>query len=82
MEFGPFQVNDDQTLSLNPYSWNQFANIIFLESPGMFVRFSRLIRYIAGVGFSYTTVQSEYPTGDKITAGNAILPLFRLKHSK
>ncbi|KAF2354231.1 Peptidase S10 serine carboxypeptidase [Trinorchestia longiramus] len=40
-ELGPFKVNDDaQTLTENPYTWNTFANIVYLESP-------------ACVGFSY-----------------------------
>jgi cathepsin A (carboxypeptidase C) len=40
-ELGPFTVNDDaQTLTENPYTWNTFANIIYLEAP-------------ACVGFSY-----------------------------
>ncbi|XP_010426794.1 PREDICTED: serine carboxypeptidase-like 38 [Camelina sativa] len=39
---GPFRVLDDsKTLLRNPYSWNNEANILFLESP-------------AAVGFSYS----------------------------
>ncbi|MFS7979696.1 putative carboxypeptidase D [Helianthus anomalus] len=57
MELGPFRVNNDgKTLSINKYSWNQVANILFLESP-------------AGVGFSYSNKSSDYKTpGDTQTA--------------
>ncbi|XP_026394481.1 serine carboxypeptidase II-3-like [Papaver somniferum] len=57
MELGPFRVNSDgETLSLNEYSWNNAANVIFLESP-------------AGVGFSYSNITSDYTlSGDTRTA--------------
>jgi len=53
-EHGPFRPNSDGTLSLNPYSWNLYANIFYVEIP-------------AGVGFSYST-SGEYRTGDALTA--------------
>ncbi|WMV12940.1 hypothetical protein MTR67_006325, partial [Solanum verrucosum] len=55
MELGPFRVNKDgKTLWLNPFAWNNVANILFLESP-------------AGVGFSYSNTSSDYTTGDEKT---------------
>ncbi|CAL0304361.1 unnamed protein product [Lupinus luteus] len=56
-EVGPFRVNSDgKTLYKNNYSWNNDANLLFLESP-------------VGVGFSYSNRSSDYSTyGDKRTA--------------
>ncbi|XP_059666102.1 serine carboxypeptidase-like 27 isoform X2 [Cornus florida] len=59
-EIGPFRIRSDgKTLYLNPYAWNNLANLLFLESP-------------AGVGFSYTNTTSElYTGGDQRTAEDA-----------
>jgi len=67
-ELGPFRPNPDSTLSINPNSWNKFANIIFLESP-------------AGVGFSYSNTPSDYTVGDVRTANDTytfLLGFFKL----
>lgn len=57
-EQGPFRPQQDGTLLINPYAWNAHANVIFLESP-------------AGVGFSYSNVNSDYTVGDVRTADDA-----------
>ncbi|XVF83268.1 hypothetical protein PTKIN_Ptkin16aG0472700 [Pterospermum kingtungense] len=59
-EVGPFRVRSDgKTLYLNPYAWNQEANLLFLDSP-------------AGVGFSYSNTSSDiYTVGDNRTAEDA-----------
>lgn len=55
-ELGPFYPNKDgKTLQINPYRWNQAANMLFLESP-------------AFVGFSFSETASDAKVGDKQTA--------------
>jgi len=50
-EFGPFIFEKDGILSKNPNTWNQVANILYVEQP-------------AGVGFSYYTDDSDKIVGD------------------
>nr|XP_016500711.1 PREDICTED: serine carboxypeptidase-like 31 isoform X3 [Nicotiana tabacum] len=58
-EIGPFLVDSDGFgLTLNPYSWNKEANLLFLESP-------------IGVGFSYSNTSGDYHNlGDDFTAND------------
>ena len=39
-ENGPFKINDNLTLKLNPYSWNTNANMLYVDQP-------------VGTGYSY-----------------------------
>lgn len=54
-EHGPFTVNLKHTLDLNPFSWNKVANMVYIEIP-------------AGVGFSYSPLDSDNSIGDTQTA--------------
>lgn len=60
-EIGPFHIKPDgKTLYLNPYSWNQVANILFFDSP-------------VGVGYSYSNTSSDLlNNGDKKTAADSL----------
>lgn len=57
-ENGPFTVTKDKRLVYNPYSWNKFANMLYLESP-------------AGVGFSYAA-DGNVTTDDDLTSLNSL----------
>jgi len=32
-EQGPFKINDDVTLRINPWSWNNASNLLFVDQP-------------------------------------------------
>ncbi|MBA0571804.1 hypothetical protein Golob_002178, partial [Gossypium lobatum] len=65
-EIGPFRINKSASgLYLNKFSWNNVANLLFLETP-------------AGVGFSYTNRSSDLlDTGDRRTAMDSLEFLIR-----
>ena len=45
MEIGPYRVNDDGTLRYSEGSWDEFANVLFVDNP-------------VGTGFSYVNTDS------------------------
>ena len=51
IEMGPFIFNSGGSLSLNPHSWNNIANILYVEQP-------------AGVGFSTFSDPDDANVGD------------------
>ncbi|EOY03677.1 Serine carboxypeptidase-like 25 isoform 4 [Theobroma cacao] len=65
-EIGPFRINKTASgLYLNKFSWNNVANLLFLETP-------------AGVGFSYSNHSSDlFDTGDRRTAMDSLEFLIR-----
>lgn len=45
MEIGPYRLKDDATLEYNSGSWDEFANLLFVDNP-------------VGTGFSYVDTDS------------------------
>ena len=45
MEIGPYRLKDDQHLKYNEGSWDEFANLLFVDNP-------------VGTGFSYVDTDS------------------------
>eukprot|EP00756_Hemistasia_phaeocysticola_P018278 Hpha_TRINITY_DN15584_c1_g1::TRINITY_DN15584_c1_g1_i1::g.107419::m.107419 len=46
VENGPYKVDSDQKVTLNPYSWNSKANILYIDQP-------------VGTGFSYDSSSTD-----------------------
>ncbi|KAI3826778.1 hypothetical protein L1987_00833 [Smallanthus sonchifolius] len=71
-EIGPVSLNkEDLTLTLNPNSWTQMANIIFVDMP-------------AGTGFSYAEIKEGWISSDSIQVAQAndFIKKFLSDHSK
>eukprot|EP00808_Paulinella_micropora_P012744 g69107.t1 len=67
-ENGPILIDDNGDPYLNAFAWNRYASVVYLEAP-------------AGVGFSYSSISSDYTTGDAQTAQdnwNALQTFFTL----
>jgi len=56
-ENGPFSVDKNMNLTLNPYSWNSFSNLLYVDQP-------------VGTGFSYADFDQDYVTDEKQIAEN------------
>lgn len=56
-EHGPLHLNDDSTISMNPWAWNMKANMIYLEAP-------------IGVGFSIGSADDMKHINDDTTSSD------------
>jgi len=54
-ENGPYTVNDNLSLSVNPYSWNTFANLLYIDQP-------------VGTGFSFA--DTDYVNDEALVAAD------------
>eukprot|EP00029_Vermamoeba_vermiformis_P013256 TRINITY_DN8172_c0_g1_i1.p2 TRINITY_DN8172_c0_g1~~TRINITY_DN8172_c0_g1_i1.p2 ORF type:complete len:436 (-),score=163.13 TRINITY_DN8172_c0_g1_i1:69-1376(-) len=50
-ENGPYKMDQNMTVTTNPYSWNNYANIMYVDQP-------------VGTGFSYADHYSDYVTDE------------------
>ena len=56
-ENGPYTINDDLTLKTNPSSWNNNANLLFIDQP-------------VGTGFSHAKDPTHYARNEAMVAEN------------
>jgi carboxypeptidase C (cathepsin A) len=55
MEVGPYRLKDNQTLEYNEGSWDEFANLLFVDQP-------------VGTGFSFANTNSYLRELDEMAA--------------
>jgi carboxypeptidase D len=55
MEVGPYRLKDNATLEYNEGSWDEFANLLFVDQP-------------VGTGFSYVNTDSYLHELDEMSA--------------
>jgi hypothetical protein len=58
-ENGPFRIEDDLSLSENPFGWDVGHNVLFIDQP-------------VGTGFSYTSDPSDDVTSEKQVADDVL----------
>ena len=68
-ENGPFRIEDDLTLSDNPFGWDVGHNVLFIDQP-------------VGTGFSFTTDPSDDVTSEKQVADDVLDFLLEFLASK
>ncbi|KAI3866688.1 hypothetical protein MKW92_041850 [Papaver armeniacum] len=60
-EIGPFHIRPDgKTLYQNPYSWNQVANVLFLDSPVGRFQYKGREFYLSGESYVGNAVTDDY----------------------
>jgi carboxypeptidase C (cathepsin A) len=52
LENGPFKLDDQLALHLNPHSWHHLADVLYIDQP-------------VGTGLSFTTNRDGYPRNDE-----------------
>lgn len=70
-EHGPYWVYDDLSLRANDYSWNKYANMLYIEQP-------------YGVGYSVRSLGSNVVSGDEAAVSDidALVRAFLVKYPK
>lgn len=64
-ENGPYNIQPNATVANNPYGWNQYSNLIYIDQPGDHSLSSW--QYVSnkvevGAGYSFTMDSSAFPT--------------------